>query len=779
MKTRLNRRQLVMLLAVVAGGAYFRLWNVEHTFNVIHDFDEGAYAIGARAILDGSLPYRDFILIHPPLYNLVLSLGYRLLGYDFLIGRYLSVLFSVGCILAVYVLGKRLYHSTAGVVAAGFFACSGLPVYLGRRGVQDSLGLLLLLVGLVFAVQYVSEKTHRSALLAGLFFGFATATKYLFLPVVVGSVVAVLLCAAPGDVWMRARCLASPRFWARYASVSIAFYAFVLLARRLALAPLPIPLLEPLYPSLATAFVVVTVFLVPVPCAFLLMGYRPSPGWLAQELPSWIAGKGALLALLGAVSGFFIVVAPFLLRAPAEYLYQTGFLHQQRNIAEVPSLVGLVRVLPLSDISLFLTSIPVLCAIPVIVVLLHRRGFSRSSAFVAVTLIVALLLCQAFPPMPRYYICIYPLVFLGLAQLVGTEVHARRRTALFTYGVVCVLFLVSLVSTVDILLRYSPDASVRDGRMYTPDERAYVQVAASLRQMGAQKVYAVNPAFAAMANGTESSIRADSLAELFLMSRPALNVLQDLAAEGVDHIVLDPWLTYWGDSWEETRLFADAVRENARLVSTIRYGSTDHVEIYRLRAEPEPLFNGDFVLWDRNAGVDYPAGWQPVLVDGEGDLASLGQRYHEGRKCVALTVFEDGIAEDDDSGTHAGITQALPFPDGLLFFEVQCSDLTEVVGVGARGPAIHFLDAEGHSLVVAFSDTVSEERLYPCDSCDQMLVMEPCRPYEWEFYSLNLRYLWSKTGWPEPESIRILLVVSAAGEHAGYYEFLVSGVVGD
>ena len=76
--------RVFLLCAVFAAAAYFRLWNIEHTFNIIHDFDEGVYALGSRAILDGHLPYRDFILIHPPLYNLVLAGGYRPVSYTHL-----------------------------------------------------------------------------------------------------------------------------------------------------------------------------------------------------------------------------------------------------------------------------------------------------------------------------------------------------------------------------------------------------------------------------------------------------------------------------------------------------------------------------------------------------------------------------------------------------------------------------------------------------------------------------------------------------------------------
>lgn len=775
-----SRRTVLALVAVLAVAAYFRLWNVVHTFNLIHDFDEGAYAIGARAMLGGYLPYRDFILIHPPLYNILLAGAYQLLGYDFLLGRFLSIACSVGCVAVLYLLGRRLYDSRAGIVAAAFFACSGMVVYLGRRGVQDSLGLLLVLLGVLLALRYLETTNKKHLFFSGLLFGLAVATKYLFLPLVLGVVGATLLCSGPSDAWKGMRRLVEPGFWMRYAAVSLCFFALVLLVRRLALLPLPVPLLDPLYPVPLGLLIVTMVFVLPIPCALALLGIRPRRHWLEREVPLWISGRKLASMLLGAMVGFSVVVAPFFVRAPAEYVQQTFLLHQQRNIAEVPSFLGILRTLPLSDTSLLLTAVPMLCVIPAVVLLLRRSTLTRGDAFVALVLATAFLLCQVFPPMPRYYICVYPMVFLGLSRLVvWPEPATPGRARQVAYVAVCLLFLLSLVSSVDILRRYSPDGVVRGGRLYTPDERVYAETSSYLRTAGARKVYAVNPAFMAMAEGTPGSIRADSLAELFLEGRPPQDMLADLWAEGVDHIVLDPWLTYWGDSWPEARQFADAVRAEARLVRTIDYGSNDHVEIYRLGAEPESLFNGDFVLWDRYLGNSYPAGWQPVIVESGMDSASIGRFYDSGRQGVALTVFESGIVEDDTAGTHAGILQEIAFPEGLLFVEVRCSELTEVVGVGARGPAIHFLDGAGHSLVVGFSDSVAQERSYPCDACDQSLVMQPCRPHEWQFYSLNLRRLWAQTGWPEPSTLRLLFVVSAADDYPGYYEFFVSGVYGD
>jgi len=83
----LKDRKLQILLLILAVGAYLRLWHIQHLFKWIYDYDEGAYSVGGRLISQGYLPYQDFSLVHPPLYDLLLSGIYKVFGYNFFYGR--------------------------------------------------------------------------------------------------------------------------------------------------------------------------------------------------------------------------------------------------------------------------------------------------------------------------------------------------------------------------------------------------------------------------------------------------------------------------------------------------------------------------------------------------------------------------------------------------------------------------------------------------------------------------------------------------------------------
>ena len=138
----LRRRETIVLILILLFGAYLRLWNINHSFDMFHDYDEGAYALGGYFISQGFLPYQDFFLAHPPLYDLTLGLLYRVFGYSFFYGRYLSVALSLACIVIIYLIGRKTHHPTAGLVAALLFAITPDTVFVAGRSVyQEPLGL--------------------------------------------------------------------------------------------------------------------------------------------------------------------------------------------------------------------------------------------------------------------------------------------------------------------------------------------------------------------------------------------------------------------------------------------------------------------------------------------------------------------------------------------------------------------------------------------------------------------------------------------------------------
>ena len=191
--------KLYILLLILGGGAFLKLWNIHHLFKWIADYDEGAYSLGGRLISQGYLPYQDFTLVHPPLYDLLLAGVYKVFGYNFFYGRYLSVALFLICVVLAYLIVKRLYNPTAGLVTAALLAVFPGFYLLWYRVVQEPLGILLILLATFLATDYIVNRQHKNRLLfSGLCLGLAVTTKFTFIPAAIGFGLGIAILAMEG-----------------------------------------------------------------------------------------------------------------------------------------------------------------------------------------------------------------------------------------------------------------------------------------------------------------------------------------------------------------------------------------------------------------------------------------------------------------------------------------------------------------------------------------------------------------------------------------------------
>lgn len=158
------------LRSVLRGGGLF----------AISDYDGAVYYTGADSLISGRVPYRDFLLLHPPGILLALApfaaLGRRLSDPNgFAVARVAFML--LGAVNAVLLTKIAARLGLVAAAAAGFFYAVWYPsMYAERTTLLEPLGTLALLVALLmlFKVRHVSP---LGGLIAGLALGYGATVK--------------------------------------------------------------------------------------------------------------------------------------------------------------------------------------------------------------------------------------------------------------------------------------------------------------------------------------------------------------------------------------------------------------------------------------------------------------------------------------------------------------------------------------------------------------------------------------------------------------------------
>ncbi|MGZ4610683.1 MAG: glycosyltransferase 87 family protein [Actinomycetes bacterium] len=159
------------LLPVLAGGG----------LTGVLAYDDGVYFGGAEAFVFGRLPYRDFVLLHPPGVLVVLAPLAELARFTTDVHAMAAarlVFMAIGALNAVlaYHVARRRLGLSAGVMAGLFYALWGPSVYAERTTLLEPLVNLGVLVSLALLgdMRHVSR---RRLVLAGLALGLATSVK--------------------------------------------------------------------------------------------------------------------------------------------------------------------------------------------------------------------------------------------------------------------------------------------------------------------------------------------------------------------------------------------------------------------------------------------------------------------------------------------------------------------------------------------------------------------------------------------------------------------------
>jgi hypothetical protein len=224
---------VLMLLAIVASGAVFRF----HKLHTVEPFlaDEAIYVLEARylySIVESAWHsmrlkaeeqktgedlwnrekeaerFTEHIEGKPPWFArpghlYLVCLAMMIFGPDSLIvGPVVSAFFGTLCIPLIFLLGRKFYGNTAGLLGAAFFSLSGVQVIYSRSGLTEQDSLFFFLLALLFYVNDRAAQPERkwwSLILSGFFIGVSFVVHYRM----VTYMVAIAVLELP--FWLRWR----------------------------------------------------------------------------------------------------------------------------------------------------------------------------------------------------------------------------------------------------------------------------------------------------------------------------------------------------------------------------------------------------------------------------------------------------------------------------------------------------------------------------------------------------------------------------------------------
>jgi len=195
------------LTAILAGGLALRLYGLEHGLPFIYHSDESQHFTRyAVAMFDDG--FNPGYFQNPTTYTYLVHIALWLRGFDDIATQYavdptdiyetarlVAVALSLLGAAAVYAVGRRLWGTFEGLVAAAVLAFAVLPVAYSRYAVTDVGVLAPVAVTLYGIVRIRDDGARRYYLIAGLGFGLTIAFKYTAGLILVPILVAVALHA--------------------------------------------------------------------------------------------------------------------------------------------------------------------------------------------------------------------------------------------------------------------------------------------------------------------------------------------------------------------------------------------------------------------------------------------------------------------------------------------------------------------------------------------------------------------------------------------------------
>ena len=173
------RLMLIFFLFAYALFLIFVIGGMQGLSNMSIQWDEVTHLNGGALLLRGNTQtYFNLSAFYPPIYDLVTMIFFGIAGISVFTGRFVSVVFSLLSIYAVFEFTRRIYSVKNAFAASVLLAVMPGYIWLSRVAMIETMLLFFFTVSALFFFLWIHEEKTKFLLLSGLALGLGVLTKY-------------------------------------------------------------------------------------------------------------------------------------------------------------------------------------------------------------------------------------------------------------------------------------------------------------------------------------------------------------------------------------------------------------------------------------------------------------------------------------------------------------------------------------------------------------------------------------------------------------------------
>jgi len=127
--------------------------------------------------------YPKLTIYYPPLYHYLIGFGFNFIISEY-VGKFITLIFSIGTIFLTYVIGKYLFNQKIGLMSALLLAFSPIMVKLSGQILMDTSVFFFSLLTIWFYLKAFKTGKNIYYALSGLSLGLSLLTKWTTIPII-------------------------------------------------------------------------------------------------------------------------------------------------------------------------------------------------------------------------------------------------------------------------------------------------------------------------------------------------------------------------------------------------------------------------------------------------------------------------------------------------------------------------------------------------------------------------------------------------------------------